>query len=102
MKRLIALTALAAAAGFAHAATPDEILTKSGCTACHQVAKKVVGPAYKDVATKYKGQAVAAKLAEKVRKGGAGVYGPIPMPPHDDKKISDADLKTVIDYILKL
>ncbi len=86
----------------AQAAAPTEILTKSGCLACHQVEKKSVGPAYKVVAAKYKGQAVAAALMEKVRKGGKGVYGPIPMIPNGSDKISDADLKTVVDYILKL
>ncbi len=79
------------------------LATKAGCTACHAVDKKVVGPAYQDVAKKYKGQANAsAKLLEKVRKGGSGVWGPIPMPPNDAVKISDADLKTTIDWILKL
>lgn len=80
-----------------------EIATKAGCTACHQVDKKVVGPAYKDVAAKNKGVADAVtKLSEKVRKGGAGVYGPIPMPPNPANKISDADLKAVLEWILKL
>jgi cytochrome c len=84
------------------AATPTEILNKSGCLACHQVEKKSVGPAYKVVAAKYKGQDVADKLMDKVRKGGSGVYGPIPMIANGPDKISDADLATVIDYILKL
>jgi cytochrome c len=71
--------------------------------ACHAKDKKVVGPAYQEVARKYKGQADApAKLALKVRKGSSGVYGPVPMPPSDEKKIGDADLKAVIAWILKL
>lgn len=89
----------------APAAFADELAlaTKAGCTACHAVDKKLVGPAYQDVAKKYKGQAdVSAKLIEKVRKGGSGVYGPIPMPANDATKISDADLKAVIAWILKL
>jgi cytochrome c len=89
----------------APAASADELLvaTKAGCMACHAKDKKVVGPAYQDVARKYKGQADAqAKLAAKVRKGSSGVYGPVPMPPSDAKKISDADLKAVIAWILKL
>ena len=85
----------------AWAATPDETLAKAGCTACHSRDKKIVGPAYKDVAAKYKGQDVTAKLMEKVRKGGSGVWGPIPMPPNPPEKISDADLKLVIESILK-
>ena len=84
------------------AATPDEMENKAGCLACHSKDKKIVGPAYKDVAAKYKGQDVTAKLMEKVRKGGSGVYGPIPMPPNPSSKISDADLKVVIESILKL
>ena len=85
----------------AQAATPEEILSKSGCLACHTKDKKLVGPAYKDVAAKYKGQDATAKLMEKVRKGGSGVYGPVPMSPNPPEKISDADLKTVVEWILK-
>ena len=84
------------------AATPDEILTKSGCMACHAKDKKLVGPAFKDIAAKYKGQDAVAKLAEKVRKGGSGVFGPIPMSPNGPDKISDDDLKTAVAAILKL
>ena len=95
------VASLALAAGGAFAATPHEIETKAGCLACHSTDKKIVGPAYKDVAAKYKGQNVTAKLMEKVRKGGSGVWGPIPMPPNPPEKISDADLKVVIEAILK-
>lgn len=101
MKKPLLLLAVALAFG-AQAATPDEILTKSGCMACHAKDKKIVGPAYKDVAAKYKGQDASAKLMEKVRKGGSGVYGPIPMPANPVTKLSDADLKTVVDFILAL
>ena len=60
------------------------------------------GPSFKDIAAKYKGQADApAKLAEKVRKGGAGTFGPIPMSPNGPDKINDADLKEAIETILK-
>ena len=86
----------------AQAATPEESLNKAGCMACHAKDKKMVGPSFKDIAAKYKGQADAStKLAEKVRKGGAGVFGPIPMPPNPADKISDAELKASIDYILQ-
>lgn len=92
-----ALTGLVAATpGFA-----DEALAKKhNCTACHAIDKKLVGPAYKDVAAKYKGQNVAAKLQEKVKKGGQGVWGPVPMPPN--AAVPDADVKTLVDWILKL
>ena len=91
---------LALVSAGAWAAAPDEAMTKAGCTACHSKDKKIVGPAYKDVAAKYKGQDVAAKLMEKVRKGGSGVWGPVPMPPNPADKISDADLKAAIEMIL--
>ncbi len=94
---LIAGTALTAQAG-----SGDEALTKGGCMACHAKDKKLVGPAFKDIAAKYKGQGDAvAKLTEKVRKGGSGVWGPIPMPANGPDKISDADLKLAIETILK-
>lgn len=86
----------------AQAATGEEIMTKSGCMACHTKDKKLVGPALKDVAAKYKGQDVVAKLMAKVRAGGSGVYGPIPMAPNPPEKISDADLKTAVTWVLKL
>ena len=60
-----------------------------------------VGPAFKDIAAKYKGQDATAKLMDKVRTGGSGVYGPIPMSPTGPDKISDADLKAAIEAILK-
>ena len=94
---LVASLALVSVAAWG---APDEAMAKAGCTACHAKDKKVVGPAYKDVAAKYKGQDVVAKLTEKVRKGGSGVWGPIPMPPHPADKISDADLKAAIESIL--
>ncbi len=76
---------------------------KAGCMACHAKDKKIVGPAYQEVAKKYKGQADApGKLAAKVRKGGSGTWGPVPMPPNPTDKINDADLKAVIDWILKM
>ncbi|MGC2520769.1 MAG: c-type cytochrome [Burkholderiales bacterium] len=79
------------------------LATTAGCTACHQIDKKGVGPAYKEVAKKYKGNAGAAvALAERARKGGQGVWGPIPMPPNPPDKIGDADLRSVIDWVLSL
>ena len=98
--RLIVATLVLFSVG-AWAATPEEALTKAGCLACHSKDKKLVGPPYKDVAAKYVGQDVTAKLMEKVRKGGSGVWGPVPMPPNPPDKISDADLKAVIQSILK-
>ena len=78
-----------------------ELLNKAGCGACHTVDKKLVGPSYKEVAKKQKGQkdAVAA-MTKKVREGGAGAYGQIPMPPNAKDKVSDADLKVLADWVL--
>jgi cytochrome c len=84
------------------AATPDESYNKAGCVACHLKDKKLLGPSFKDIAAKYKGQGdVVAKLADKVRKGGVGVYGPIPMPANTPEKINDSDLKALVEFILK-
>ena len=83
-------------------ADPAADMAKAGCTACHTLDKKLVGPAYKEIAAKYKGQADAVpKLMDKVRKGGAGVYGPVPMAPNPPDKINDADLKAAVELILK-
>lgn len=101
--RLFCLTVIVAAGvGSVPAAQANEtLLKKYNCTACHAIDKKVVGPAYKDVAKKYKGdKGAAAKLVQKVKKGGSGVWGPIPMPPNP--AVSDADLKKMVDYILAL
>ncbi len=98
MKKLLVAAALAALAAPVHA---DEALAKKhNCLACHQTDKKLVGPAYKDVAKKYKGQKnAAAMLAEKVKKGSQGVWGPVPMPPNPS--VPDADVKKLVDWILK-
>jgi cytochrome c len=99
MKAVIA--AVAAAMLAAGQAAADEALAKKhNCLACHTVDKKSVGPAYQEIAKKYKGQNVAAKLQEKVKKGGQGAWGPVPMPPNP--AVPDADIKTLVDWILKL
>lgn len=77
------------------------LATKSGCLACHQLEMKVVGPSYKEVAAKYKGQDGAVEmLAAKVKTGGVGVWGQIPMPPNVN--VSEADIKTIVEWILTL
>ena len=100
-KAFILGAALALATGVAFAATPDEAMNKAGCMACHSKDKKIVGPAFKDIAAKYKGQDATAKLIEKVRKGGAGSFGPIPMSPNPVEKIGDGDLKDASEAILR-
>ena len=96
---VLALAGLFAAGGAW--AGPEEAMTKAGCMACHAKDKKMIGPSFKEIAAKYKGQDATAKLAEKVRKGGSGVFGPIPMAPNPPEKINDADLKTAVEFILK-
>ena len=90
----------ALALGSTAQAAPEEAMNKAGCMACHAKDKKIVGPSFKDIAAKYKGQDVSAQLAEKVRKGGSGSFGPVPMAPNPPDKISDGDLKDAIAMIL--
>jgi len=76
-------------------------MQKNGCAACHGIAKKIVGPAYVDVAAKYRGDKNAlAQLSQKVKAGGSGVWGAIPMPPN--AQVSDADIKSLVSWILTL
>jgi cytochrome c len=95
---LVAVLAfLAAAPAFAQA----DLAQKKNCMACHAIDKKLVGPAYKDVAAKYAGQKDAVdKLAQKVVKGGAGVWGAVPMPANP--QVSDAEAKQLVQWILTL
>lgn len=100
MKRaLIALTVLAAVSAPAMA---DLALAQSkNCLACHDVDKKLVGPAYKDVAAKYAGQKGAVdKLAMKIMKGGSGVWGPVPMPAN--AQVNEAEAKKLAAWVLSL
>lgn len=102
---LLPLLAAATFTASAHAADADgeAIVKKARCVACHAVDAKRVGPAYKEVAAKYKGDAKApAMLFDKVRHGGAGNWGQVPMIPHPADKISDDDLKAAIHWILSL
>ncbi len=79
----------------------EELAKSKGCLACHAVDKKIVGPAFKDVAQKYSGQKDAeAKLAEKVVKGGSGVWGQIPMPPNP--RVSADEANKLVQWILSL
>jgi cytochrome c len=93
------LTVAAGAVLAMPAQASDELAKKYMCLTCHTVDKKLVGPSYKDVAAKYKADKTAeAKLVDKVKKGGTGVWGQIPMPPND--KVPDADLKALVKWIL--
>ncbi|HEX5337525.1 MAG TPA: c-type cytochrome [Gallionella sp.] len=79
-----------------------KLAQQSGCLVCHEVDKKVIGPAWKDVAAKYRGDAGAeAKLITKVAKGGGGAWGSVPMPPNSPR-VSDADIKALVKFTLSL
>ena len=102
MKKILLLAAAAVAFSAPAWADPEAAMKKANCLTCHTKDKKLVGPAFKDIAVKYKGQADApAKLFDKVRKGGSGVWGPVPMAPNTAAQINDADLKAAIEFILK-
>jgi cytochrome c len=98
----VAIAALASTSALAQ--SPPDLLKKNGCTACHSIDKKVVGPAYRDVAKKYAGEkdrnALIARLSDKVKKGGSGVWGQVPMPPNP--QVSDADIKTMVTSVVNL
>ena len=105
MKKLFAVAAIAGLLGStaAFADAGADLAKAKNCLACHAVDKKLVGPAYKDVAAKYKGDSkAAAMLFDKVRHGGSGNWGQVPMIPHPADKISDDDLKAAIAWILAL
>jgi cytochrome c len=95
--------AIASALAFALAALPslanEELAKKSGCLACHGIDTSIVGPSYKVVAAKYRtDKDAAAKLFKKVKEGGAGVWGQVPMPPNST--VTDEDIKTLVKWVL--
>jgi cytochrome c len=90
--------------GIANAVIPDsdgtKLMSKYNCQACHALDKKLVGPSFKDVAHKYAGEADAVqKLEGKVKNGGSGAWGPIPMPPNN---VPATDLDTLVEWIVSL
>ncbi|WP_374510415.1 c-type cytochrome [Niveibacterium sp.] len=103
MKQILTAVAVAVAgllaSGAAFADAGADLAKAKNCLACHAVDKKVVGPAYKDVAAKYKGDKGAeAKLIDKVKKGGSGVWGNVPMPPNP--QVNDAEVKQLVQWVL--
>jgi cytochrome c len=105
MKRLAAIFGTLGAMAALQLSTPavasEELAKKHNCLVCHQIDKKVVGPSYKDVAAKYASDKTAeAKLFDKVKKGGVGVWGQVPMPPN--AAVPDADIKALVKCILSL
>jgi cytochrome c len=100
MKRLaISLAAAAVLPVSLPAQASEELAKKHACFACHSVDKKLVGPSYKDVAAKYRGDGGAeAKLVDKVKKGSQGTWGQVPMPPN--ASVPDADVRALVKWIL--
>jgi len=100
MKRLaLVLAAAVAVPASLPAHAQEELAKKHACLACHAIDKKLVGPAYKDVAAKYRGDASAeAKLVDKVKKGSQGTWGQVPMPPNSN--VPDADVRALVKWIL--
>jgi cytochrome c len=95
MVGMVAVSAFATQSAMANA----DLAKAKNCMACHSVANKVVGPAYKDVAAKYAGQKDAeAKLVQKVMKGGSGVWGAIPMPANS--QVTEAEAHTLVKWVL--
>jgi len=96
----LAITAALLCAPAAGMAAPDAsaLAGKYGCQGCHSADKKILGPSYKEVAAKYAGdKAALVQLEKKIKSGGAGVWGQIPMPPNN---VPDADLKALVQWIL--
>lgn len=101
MKSLLSLIFAASALMAGPALANADLAQKKNCMACHAIDKKVVGPSYQDVAAKYAGQKDAVdKLSQKVIKGGAGVWGPVPMPAN--AAVNDAEAKQLVTWILSL
>ncbi len=102
MKTLFVTAASAALLALSGAASADQALAqKNACMSCHGVDKKIVGPAFKDVAKKYHGDKGAeAHLIAKVKAGGKGVWGQIPMPPNP--QVKDEDVKKIVEWVLSL
>lgn len=101
MKLLVFLCFASLGAASLPAAASPELAQKKNCMACHALDKKLVGPSYKDVSTKYAGQKDAVdKLSQKVVKGGVGAWGPVPMPANP--QVTDAEAKQLMQWIMGL
>ena len=96
-----AAAALATGAQAADAKAAEALAKASGCLACHTVDKKLVGPSYLEIAAKYrKDKTAEAELIKKVKAGGKGTWGDVPMPPNSHVK--DADIKTLVQWVLSI
>ena len=99
MKNLLILVAAVSTMAALPARASPDMAQKKNCMACHALDKKLIGPAYKDVASKYAGQKDAAdKLAQKILKGGSGVWGAVPMPANP--QVNEAEAKQLATWVL--
>jgi cytochrome c len=97
----VAAAALGASAQAADAKAAEALAQQSGCLACHTVEKKLVGPSYKEIADRYRNDKGAeANLFKKVKEGGKGAWGDIPMTPN--AHVKDQDIKTIVQWILSI
>jgi len=102
IRYLVMLAAGLVFTGNALAADGEALTKKSNCTTCHAVEKKMVGPSFKDIAAKYKDDKGAqAALEKKVRSGGGGVWGKMPMPA-TAKSVGDDDIKSIVQWVLSV
>ncbi|QNA90201.1 c-type cytochrome [Massilia sp. Dwa41.01b] len=99
MKRSLILCAVLSVLASSSAFAQADLAKAKNCMACHAVANKLVGPAYKDVAAKYAGQKGAEdKLVQKVMKGGVGTWGPVPMPANS--QVNEAEARSLVKWVL--
>ena len=102
---LVSAASLAIASFSSSASEGLELAKKSGCLACHSIEKKVVGPAWRDVSKRYKGQDVRARLVKKVKTGGKGnwteVTKGVPMPPYSPR-VKDENIEKLVDFVLAI
>ncbi len=97
LKLLVLCAALSASAAWAN--SPEQLARDAGCMSCHATAQKVVGPSFKAIAEKYRGQADAVEqLTQSVRNGSRGNWGRIPMPPHG--AVPEADVRRIVGWVL--
>ena len=99
MKRILVTAISAGLLAAGSAVASDKLAQSSGCMTCHAIDKKVIGPGFKEIAAKYKNDKNAeSRLAQKVKAGGSGVWGTIPMPPN--AHVKESDIKTLVHWIL--
>ncbi|MGC3982853.1 MAG: c-type cytochrome [Steroidobacteraceae bacterium] len=101
--RIVVLLPLMASMAAHTAQASEALMEKSGCLSCHRVDQKLIGPTFKEVATRYRGRNdIVPILLQKVREGGEGEWGDIPMAANSEERVSDDNLKAVIEWILSL